>query len=114
MGVNLLLTFFSRRVQSLHQGATTMWMYPKPSCPDRPFSEELGDVEINTQIHKVLAHGADLNPGAGPAPLREGVDNPRVSLFAFTFGSLRNLICPSRSCSFIGSHVYSQRAMRGH
>jgi hypothetical protein len=25
-----------------------MWMYPGPSCPDRPFSVELGDIEINT------------------------------------------------------------------
>jgi hypothetical protein len=69
-----------------------MWMYLGPSYPDRSFSEELGDAEINTRIHKVPAHGVDLNPGASPAPLREGVDNTRVSLFAFTFGNLRNLI----------------------
>jgi hypothetical protein len=49
-------------------------MYPGPSCPNRPFSKELDDVEINTGIHKVLAHGADLNPRANPAPLREGVE----------------------------------------
>jgi hypothetical protein len=46
--------------------ATTMWMYLGPSCPDCPFTDELGDAKINTRIHKVLAHGADLNPGAGP------------------------------------------------
>jgi hypothetical protein len=49
-------------------------MYPRPSCPNYSFFEELGDTEINTQIHRFLAHGADLNRGVGPAPLREGVD----------------------------------------
>jgi hypothetical protein len=28
----------------------TMWMYLGPSCPDHPFSVELGDTENNTQI----------------------------------------------------------------
>jgi hypothetical protein len=37
-----------------------------PSCPDHPFSVELGDTEINTQIRGVLAHGAKLNFGSGP------------------------------------------------
>jgi hypothetical protein len=37
-GVNLLRTFFSHRVQLLHQRATTMWMYPGSSCPDCPSS----------------------------------------------------------------------------
>jgi hypothetical protein len=105
MGVNLLWTFFSHRFQPLHQRATTMWMYPGPSCP--PFFEELGDTEINNGIHKVLAHGDDLNPGASPAPLREGVDNTRVSPLAFIFGSLRNLICSLRSCPVAGSHECS-------
>jgi hypothetical protein len=50
-----------------------MWLYPGPCCLDHSLSEELGDAEINIRIHKVLDHGADLNPGAGPAPLREGV-----------------------------------------
>jgi hypothetical protein len=56
-----------------------MLMYPGPTCTDHPFFEELGDAEINTRIHKVLAHGLDQNPGAGPVPLREGVDCTRVS-----------------------------------
>jgi hypothetical protein len=88
MGVNLLWTFFSRRVQPLHQWVTTMWMYLGPSCPDCPFSEELGDAEINTWIHRVLAHRADLNPRASPAPLREGVDCTRVSPLGPIFGCL--------------------------
>jgi hypothetical protein len=48
MDVDFLWTFFSHRVQPLHQRATTMWMYLWPSCLDHAFSEELGDVEINT------------------------------------------------------------------
>jgi hypothetical protein len=65
----------------------TMWMYQEPSFP---FSEELGDVEINTCIHMVLAHGVNLNLGTGPTLLRKGVDSTRVCLFAFTFGNLCN------------------------
>jgi hypothetical protein len=56
-----------------------MWMYLGPSCLHRPFSEELGDAEINTWIHRVLALGTDVNLRAGPTPLREGVDNTWVS-----------------------------------
>jgi hypothetical protein len=76
MGVDLLRTFFSHRVQLLRQLEVTMWMNSGPSYPDRPFSKELGDMEINTWIHRVLAHKAILNLGTGPTPLREGVDNP--------------------------------------
>jgi hypothetical protein len=76
MGTNLLLTFFSRSVQLLHQGEMTMWMHPGPSCLDRPFSIELGYTDINTQIRGVLAHGVDLNFGSNPVFLREGVDSP--------------------------------------
>jgi hypothetical protein len=67
-GADLLRTLFSHRVQPIRQWVTTMWMYPRPSCPDRPFSEELGDVEINTKIHSALAPGDDLNPGVSPPP----------------------------------------------
>jgi hypothetical protein len=51
-----------------------MWMYPRSSGPNRSFSEELDDMEINSQIHKVLPYGAILNLGTGPVPLREGVN----------------------------------------
>jgi hypothetical protein len=53
-----------------------------------PFFEEFNDVEINTRIHKVLAHGVDLYPGAGPTRLREGVDFTRVSLLGPVLGCL--------------------------
>jgi hypothetical protein len=85
-----------------------MWMYPGPSCPDRPVSEELGDTDIKTQIHRVLAHGADLNPRAGPAPLGEGVNSTRVSLFAFTIGSLCHMIFSRCSRLPVGSCIFSQ------
>jgi hypothetical protein len=91
-----------------------MWMYPGSSCLDHPFSEELGDAEINTRIHRVLAHGVDLNPRAGPASLREGVDSTRVRLFAFAFGNLCKLICSWHSRPLIGSCVFSQCAPGGH
>jgi hypothetical protein len=48
MGTDLLRTFFSYRVQPLRQRVMTMWLYQGPCCPDYPFSEELGDTEINT------------------------------------------------------------------
>jgi hypothetical protein len=56
-----------------------MWMYPTPCCPSHPFSAELGDMEINSRVRRVLAHGADLNLGSSPVPLGEGVDGPLVS-----------------------------------
>jgi hypothetical protein len=73
--VDLLWTLYSHRVQPLCQLEMSMWMYSGPSCPDYPFSEELGDTEVNTQVHGFLAHGAILNLGTGPVPLREGVNN---------------------------------------
>jgi hypothetical protein len=106
MGVNLLRTFFTRWIQLLRQRVITRWMYPGPSCPDHPFSEELGKAEA-------LAHGANLNSGASPTPLREGIDNTTVSLLTFSFGSLRNLIFSLWSCLPAGSHKCSQRATGG-
>jgi hypothetical protein len=90
-------TFFSHRIQMLRQQVIKMWLYTRPSCPDRYFSKVLSDVEINTRIHKVLDHGADLNPRVGPATLREGVTNTSVSLFISIFGSLHDYILSSRS-----------------
>jgi hypothetical protein len=46
-----------------------------------PSSQELSVSDIDTQIHKVLDLGADLNPWASPAPLQEGVASTRVSMF---------------------------------
>jgi hypothetical protein len=41
---------------------------------------------------RVLAHGADLNLGSGPVPLREMNDNPWVSLLGLTFGYLCQIL----------------------
>jgi hypothetical protein len=68
-GDALLRTFFDRQIQPLRWQKTEMWLYLGPSCLDRPSSEELDAVEINTQIHKVLDLGANPNPEAGPSPL---------------------------------------------
>jgi hypothetical protein len=107
VGVDLLWTLFSRWVQSLCHRVMTMWMYLGPSCPNRPFYEELGGVKINTSIHRFLAHGVDLNPGAR-------VDSTRVSLFASAFVNLCNLICSWHSRPPVGSCVISQCATGGH
>jgi hypothetical protein len=96
MGVHLLRTFFNCWVQPLRQWVTTLWLYSGPSCPDCPFFEELCDAEINTQIHMVLDHRADLNPEAGPVPLREGVDSTRVS----PFGSFFLVVCAISSSHY--------------
>jgi hypothetical protein len=107
-GVDLLRTFFSHRVQPLHQWGTTMWMYLGPSYPDRPFFEELGDTEINTRICRVLTHVANLNLGAAPAPIREGVDSTLVSSPGPTFGCLCQFWFQMHSCCCAGSWVCSQ------
>jgi hypothetical protein len=57
-----------------------MWLYLGPSCPDHPSFEELSEAEVNSQVHKVLDFGVDLNPGADPAPLQEGVASARFSM----------------------------------
>jgi hypothetical protein len=112
MGVHLLWTFFIRQIQLVEQQVTKMWLHPRPSCPDRSFCEKLGDVEINTQIHKVLAYGADLSFGAGPTLMREGVDSTRVSPFGYVFflqfAQFHPLIVLVTSCS-ISSMLISCR-----
>jgi hypothetical protein len=86
-------------------------MYSGPSCPDSPFSVELGDAEINTQIQGVLADGADLNFGSGSIPLRQGVDKPWVSPLEFTFIYLYKFLILN-ACGFLrkvlGTHVVPQ------
>jgi hypothetical protein len=56
-----------------------MWLYPVPSCPDRPSFEELSVEEVDSQIDKVLDLGVNPNPRAGPSPLQEGVASARAS-----------------------------------
>jgi hypothetical protein len=86
--VDLRWTIFSRQVQLLHQRDMTMSMYPGPSCPDNPFSEELGDTEVNTQVRGVHAYRTVLNLGTGQVNLGEGFDSPWVSPLTPTFDCL--------------------------
>jgi hypothetical protein len=37
-------------------------------------------MKVNSWIHNVLDLGVDLNPGANPAPLQEGLASARVSM----------------------------------
>jgi hypothetical protein len=76
MDVHLLQTFFYHRIQPLHQQVTKLWLYPRPSCLEPSFSKELREMEINTRMHKVPDHGANMNPGASPTPLGEGSPAP--------------------------------------
>jgi hypothetical protein len=55
-----------------------MWLYPGPSCPDHPSSEELSSVEVDSRIHMFLDLRVYLNPRAGPAPMERGVASNRV------------------------------------
>jgi hypothetical protein len=86
-----------------------MWMYLGSSCPDRPFSAELGDTEINTRVRGVLAHGAYLNLGSGPIPLREGVDSPSVSSLGLSFDCMCQFLLLPYVCKCARSRVHTQR-----
>jgi hypothetical protein len=62
-----------------------MWMYLRPSCPDRSFSAELDNVAIDTRIRGILVDGANHNLGCSPIHLRGGVISPWVSLLMLIF-----------------------------
>jgi hypothetical protein len=57
-----------------------MGMYPGPSCPDRPSSEELSVAEVDIRIHNVLDLGVNQNPEVDHVPLQGGVTNTRVNM----------------------------------
>jgi hypothetical protein len=86
-------TFVRCHIQPLHQWEMTMWMYPGPSCPNRPFNVELYVTEISTQIQGVLAHRANQIFCSGPVPLREGVNSPWVGLLELPFVCLCQFLC---------------------
>jgi hypothetical protein len=89
-----------------------MWMSPGPCCPDRYFSLELDDMEINSRIQGVLAHGADKNFIFGPVPLREGVDNPWVSLLELNSVCLCQFLLLNAHtflCSILGTRAAPHR-----
>jgi hypothetical protein len=51
MGVDLLRTFVSCHVEPLRRREITMWMYPRPTYPNRSFSVELDSTEIRILTH---------------------------------------------------------------
>jgi hypothetical protein len=110
--MHLLQIFFSHRIQLLRQRVIKMLLYLGLSCFDCSFSEELSDAKINTRIHKVPDHGVDLNPGADPIPLGEGVTSTRVSLFGSVFGSLHNFISHCAR-DFMQGLGYTRSTLRG-
>jgi hypothetical protein len=62
-----------------------MWKYSGPSCPDRSFSAELADVEVDTWVQRILALGVNQHSNSGPVPLRDGVVSPWVSPLGLFF-----------------------------
>jgi hypothetical protein len=78
MGADHLYTFISRRVQPLRWREVTMWRYSGPSCPDRSFSAELADAEVDTRVRRILALGVNRHSVSDPVPLRDGVVSPWV------------------------------------
>jgi hypothetical protein len=48
IAADLLRTFISYHVEPLRRREVTMWRYLGPNSPDRPFSAELGDMEVDT------------------------------------------------------------------
>jgi hypothetical protein len=70
-----------------------MWMYPGLSYPDCPSSEELSEMEVEAQIHKVLDLGVNLNSGANPVPLRRGITGSCFIGFHDSIFSLRLRSC---------------------
>jgi hypothetical protein len=83
-------------------------MYPRPRCPDRPFSTKLYGMEINTEIHGVPALGVGQNLGSSLIPLREGVHNPWVSLLELTSICLCQFLLPNTYaflCRILGTRT---------
>jgi hypothetical protein len=72
----------------------------------------LRDTEINTQILKVLDHGADLNLGVSPAPLRGGVASTMVSLFGPIL-VVRVISFSHHTCDFVEDLGAAHNAPRG-
>jgi hypothetical protein len=76
-----------------------MWLYPRPSCPDRSFSAELDNFEIDIQIQRILTLGAHQNSDPSPIPLREGIVIPWMSPLELAFArfvatsTLPNIYC---------------------
>jgi hypothetical protein len=62
-----------------------MWRYPGPGFPDRFFSAEMGDVEVNAMVRRALALRVNRRSSPGLVSLREGVISPWVSPLGLAF-----------------------------
>jgi hypothetical protein len=71
-GEDLLRAFVCCHVQQLQQREVSMCMYPGPSFPNRSFSAELDDAEIDAWIRRILVYKVNQNSGPSPVPQREG------------------------------------------
>jgi hypothetical protein len=96
-GVEILRTFFSRGVQPLRRREVNVRMHLEPSCPNYPFSVELGNIGINTQIRGVVAYGVDPNFGPSLVLLRDRVNSLWVSLLGLAFSYLCQSLFPNIS-----------------
>jgi hypothetical protein len=85
MGVDLLRTFVSYRIQLLRWREMRMWRYPGPGCPDHSFQAKLGDAEVDTHVRGICALGVDRRTGPNSVSLREGVVSPWVSPLELAF-----------------------------
>jgi hypothetical protein len=56
-----------------------MWRYLGPSYPDRSFSAELTNAEVDTWVQRILALGVNRHSGSSLVPLRDRVISPWVS-----------------------------------
>jgi hypothetical protein len=81
LGTDILRTSISRRIQPLWRWEITMWKYPRPGSPNRCFSSELIDTEVDARVRNLRALKAHWPSAPGPASLREGVSSPCVSPF---------------------------------
>jgi hypothetical protein len=76
MGADLLRNFIDHRVQLVQWWEVRMWRYLGPNNPDRSFTTELADVEVDTRVRRILALRVNRHSGSGPVHLRDGVVSP--------------------------------------
>jgi hypothetical protein len=87
-------------------------LYLGPSGPDRPFFEELGDVEINTQIYKILDHEADMNLKLALSPWEKGTPTPGL-VYLGSLYVVCMILSSHRACDFMQGLGYAHSAPWG-
>jgi hypothetical protein len=112
MGVDLLWTFVSCRVQPLHQREITMWMYLGPSCLVRPFSVELDDTEINTRIWGGPCSWGQSEFWLWPGPFKGRGCQPLGESVRAHFHLLVSISASQRICILAQDLGYARSALR--